>query len=403
MNTHRLVTSSLRVMARYKLRSGFMMLGSVVGVAALTFVLSVGKAAERKILGTVRQLFGASSIVVSSGGGFFMGGPRGEGARLTLDDIEALAGELAAIEIWDPLQVIPAAQARSGERATTVRLMGQSERSERVWDRGASRGEYFDAAAVAGAARVAVIGETVVRELFGDQDPLGAEILVGSVPVRVIGVLQRFGTDVHGMDRDNEIVVPITTAMRRLMNVDSIRAAKLLVRDPGGVAEATREVKRILRERHALAAGQPDDFTVVTSLAVQRMVGRIERIFFLYLPLVAGVSLLAGGAVAASLMLVSVNERVGEIGLRRAVGARPSDIRLQFLVETAVTTLGGGLLGIVLGTALALVVASRFGLSGAFSGTAIVVGLALSIVVGLLAGVLPARRAALLQPTEALR
>jgi putative ABC transport system permease protein len=169
------------------------------------------------------------------------------------------------------------------------------------------------------------------------------------------------------------------------------------------MAETTREIKRILRERHALAAGQPDNFTVVTSLAVQRMVGRIERIFFLYLPLVAGVSLLAGGAVAASLMLVSVNERVGEIGLRRAVGARPSDIRLQFLVETAVTTLGGGLLVVALGAALALVAASRFGLSGAFSGTAIVVGLALSIVVGLLAGVLPARRAALLQPTEALR
>ncbi len=403
MNTRRLVTSSLRTMARYKLRSGFMMLGSFLGVAALTFVLSVGRAAERKILGTVRQLFGASSIVVSGGGGFFMGGPRGESARLTLDDIEAVVQQVPVIEAWDPIQVLPGAPARHGERSTTVRMMGQSERSERVWDRGASRGEYFDAAAVAGSARVAVIGETVVRDLFGNEDPLGAELLVGSVPFRVIGVLQRFGTDVHGMDRDNEIVVPITTAMRRVMNVDSIRAAKLLVRDPTQVGAVTAEVQRLLRERHHLVSGQPDDFIVVTSLAVQRMVGRIERILFLYLPLVASVALLAGAAVAASLMLVSVNERTGEIGLRRAVGARPSDIRSQFLVETAVTTLGGGLGGILIGSALALLMASRFGLSGVFSPTAILLGIVLSIGTGLLAGVLPARRAALLPPAEALR
>ena len=175
------------------------------------------------------------------------------------------------------------------------------------------------------------------------------------------------------------------------------------MRDPAQVGAVTREVTRILRERHRLASGQPDDFTVITSLAVQRMVARIERIFFLYLPLVAGVSLLAGAAVAASLMLVSVNERTGEIGLRRAVGARPADIRSQFLAETMVTTLGGGLAGTLFGSAGALFVADRFGLSGVFSVTAILLGIALSIGTGLLAGVLPARRAALLQPAEALK
>ncbi|HLA76044.1 MAG TPA: ABC transporter permease [Vicinamibacteria bacterium] len=403
MKAQRLVKSSLRAMARYKLRSGFMMLGSLVGVAALTFVISIGATAERKLLGTVRQLFGASSIVVSAGGGFFMGGSRAEAARLTIDDLETIAQELPGIEVWDPLQVLPGAQLRRAEQTTTARLMGQSERSERVWERGTTSGEYFDAAAVAGSARVALIGETVARELFGDQDPLGEEILIGSVPFRVVGILERFGTDVHGMDRDAEVVVPISTAMRRVMNVDSIRAAKLLVKDPSLVEETTRQVKRILRERHALAAGQPDDFTVVTSLAVQKMVGRIERVFFLYLPLVAGVSLLAGGAVAGSLMLASVNERVAEIGLRRAVGARPEDIRAQFLIETAVTTLGGGVMGIVIGGAGALLLASRMGLGGVLSGQAIALGIVLSTVTGLLAGLLPARRAALLQPADALR
>jgi putative ABC transport system permease protein len=372
-------------------------------VAALTFVVSVGAAAERKLLATVRQLFGASSIVVTGGGGFFLGGPRGEAVRLTLDDIEALAQELPAIEAWDPLQVLPQAQVRHGDRTRSVRLLGQSERSERVWDRTAARGEYFDAASVAGSARVAVIGETVARELFGDEDPLGAELLVGSVPFRVIGVLQRFGTDVHGIDRDNEIIVPISTLMRRVLNVDAIRAARLLVRDPALVEEAAREVKRILRERHALAPGQPDDFTVVTSVAVRRMVGRTERVLFLYLPLVAGVSLLAGAAVAASLMLASVNERTGEIGLRRAVGARSGDVRLQFLLETAVTTIAGGLGGILIGAGVGLLVASRMGLTGALPATAILLGIVVSVATGLLAGVLPARRAAMLQPADALR
>ncbi len=403
MRSLRVVGSGLRAAARYKLRSGFMMLGSLLGTAALVFVISVGTAGERKLLATVRQLFGASSIVVSAGGGFFMGGPHGEAARLTLDDAEALAREIPAIETWDPLQVLPEAQLRHGDLTASARLMGQSERAERVWNRGVSRGEYFDAAAVAGSARVALIGETVARDLFRDGDPLGAEVLVGSVPFRVIGVLQRFGTDVHGMDRDAEIVVPISTAMRRVLNVDSIRALKLIVRDPAQVGAATREVKRVLRERHALAAGQPDDFTVMTSVAVQRMVARAQRVVFLYLPLGAGVALLVGGAVASTLMLAAVSERVAEIGLRRAVGARPRDIRLQFLVETAVTALGGGVAGIVVGGALALAVAQRMGLGRGLSVTAILLGLALSTATGLAAGLLPARRAALLPPAEALR
>jgi len=243
----------------------------------------------------------------------------------------------------------------------------------------------------------------VVRELFVGEDPVGADVLVGSVPFKVAGVLQRWGTDVHGMDRDNEVVVPITTAMRRVMNVDAIRGAKLLLRSASDTGTAVAEVKRILRERHGLAAGQPNDFTIMTSAAVQQMLAKTERVLFLYLPLVAGIALVAGGAVAASLMLASVGERTGEIGLRRAVGARPADIRLQFLLETAVITLGGGVVGILVGSAAALFVASRLNATGSVSAGAVLLGIVLSVATGLLAGVLPARRAALLQPADALR
>lgn len=402
MRTAQLVRHVLRAMARFKLRSGFLMLGSLVGVAALTLVVAVGEGAERKILATVRQLFGESSILVITRGGRLLGGPRADAARLTLADLEAAARELPGIAAWDPQQGL-SAPVRAGGASGTALVLGHSERFEGVWDRGVSRGETFDAAAVRGSARVALLGETVARELFGEEDPLGAEILIGSVRFEVIGILEPFGTDAHGMDRDDEIVVPVSTAMRRLLNVDTIQSAKLLVADPAAVEETAGEVRRLLRERHSLSPGQPDDFTIITAVQVQKMVARTQQVLFLFLPLVASLSLLAGSVVGASLTLASVNERTGEIGLRRAVGARPEDVQWQFLLETTVTTLGGGLAGLLAGLAGAREVARRLSLDGAFSWKVVVLALAAAALTGLLAGVLPARRAARLQPADALR
>jgi putative ABC transport system permease protein len=403
MSTTRLAGHSLRMMGRYKLRSSFMMLGSLLGVAALTLVISVGQAAQRKMLKTVGQMFGDSSVMIFDGGGHMMGGPRSPGTRLKIDDIEAVAKELPGIEAWDPLQALSGASVRRGGVTDSARVLGQSERSEQVWGRTASRGEFFDATAVTGSARVAVIGETVANELFKNEDPIGADIEIGSVPFRVIGVLQPWGTDPHGMDRDNEVVVPISTLMRRLTNVDTISAAKLLVTDPARAKEMTKGITRILRERHALAAGQPDDFSILTATQVRQMVTEVRRVMFLYLPLVAAVALVVGGIVSASLMLASVNERVAEIGLRRAVGARSEDIRLQFLLETAATTLAGGIGGIVLGYFGAQLGASRMHLGHITPWTAALIGVIASTVVGFAAGLLPALRAARLSPAEALR
>ncbi len=217
------------------------------------------------------------------------------------------------------------------------------------------------------------------------------------------GVLERLGTDIHGMDRDNEIVIPVTTAMRRVMNVDVIRAIKLLVRDPERVDQTQKAVSRVLRGRHSLAEGQPSDFTLLSRSFVQKNVAKVQRVLFLYLPLVAAIALFAGAAVQATLMLSSVSERVAEIGLRRAVGARPADIRLQFLLETAIVAVGGGLLGAAVGSGLAIFLPARVNLGAGFSPMAVSLGLALAAGTGLLAGVLPARRAALLEPAVALR
>ena len=400
--TTRLIAHSVGVMARYRLRSATVMLGSLVGVTALTLVVSLGQGMEAKVLKTVGPMLGDSSILIISGGSRIMGSPRAGASRLTIDELTALAAELGDIDSWDPQQEVSSV-VRYRETTATVRVLGQSERGERVWARTVTRGQYFDAAAVSTSARVAVIGDTVARNLFGDSEPLDAEIRIGAVPFRVIGVLEPFGNDMHGMDRDDEIVVPISTLMRRLTNVDTVSAARLVVNDPGREEEIASEIGRILRARHALASDEPDDFRIVTTVEVRDTVAFIRRVLRLYVPLAAAVVLLVAGIVAATLMLSSVNERVGEIGLRRAIGARPEDIRLQFATETAVSILTGGLGGLLLGYAAARFAASRLQLGVAFSWEAVLIGLVGSAIAGLLAGVLPARRAARLQPADALR
>jgi putative ABC transport system permease protein len=402
MSRVRLLGHSLRALDRHRLRSTFIMIASVVGVAALTFVLTVGQGARRKMLTTVRQIFGDASIVVVTGGQQLTGGPRPDAARLTIDDVEAVAAGVPAVTAWDPQQV-RIAPVRHGREATSVRVLGQSERSERVWSRPVTRGRYFDLGEVKRLERVALIGETAARELFGGADPLQAEILIDAVPFTVVGVLERFGTDLHGMDRDNEIVVPVTTLMRRLANVDTISVAKLLLDDPAHSEAAATAVRRALRARHALAPGQPDDFTLLTPVEVRRLLGRMQNVLTVYLPLGALLVLLVGGMVAATLMLGAVNARVGEIGLRRAIGARAADIGWQFMAESAITMLGGGVIGAGLGVGAAQLLAAHLKLGPVFSWWTVALGVLLSLATGLLAGVWPARRAARLLPAAALR
>ena len=398
----RLVRHSLQSMNRHKLRTFFMMLGTLIGVSALTLVISIGDTAQRKILKTVGQLFGDSSIVILDGGGKNMANYRGPAARLKTDDLDSIIKQVPGIEAFDVQQVL-SANLRYGSATHTAQVLGQTERFERVWNRTASKGETFDASAVSGAARIAVIGETVARELFGNEEAVGKDIQVGSVPFRVVGVLEPWGTDPHGMDRDNEVVVPISTLMRRLTNLDTIAAAKLLVIDPNSADETKEQIRRTLRERHALSPGEPDDFTIVTATEVRRMVGQVQRVLFLYLPLVAGISLIAGGILSATLMVASVQERVAEIGLKRALGATPEDIKRQFLLETVLATLAGGIGGILIGFVAANLAATRMHLGDVTPWPAALIGLFASGVVGLAAGVLPATRAARLHPVEALR
>ena len=402
MNTMRLIRHSAGLLRRHRLRTGFMMVGSFIGVAALTLVIAVGQVVERRMLTMFRQVFGDSTVMIADGGTHMMGGPRNPGTRLKIDDLESVGKEVPGIENWDPQQGLTAT-VRRGDLTDSAQILGGSERFEEVWNRSTVRGSFFDKTAVESSGRVAVIGQTVADSLFQREDPLGAEIQIGAVPFRVIGVLERWGTDPHGMDRDNEIAVPISTLMRRVTNLDTISGAKLVLAPNAHEDEVAKAAEAVLRERHGLSRDQPNDFSILTASEVRQMMTSIERIFTLYLPLVAAVSLIVGGIVSASLMALSVKGRTSEIGLRRAIGARARDIYLQFLVETAATTLAGGLGGIALGYALARLGATRMHLGSISPWSAAVLGISASILVGLAAGLLPARQAARMTPLDALR
>lgn len=404
MKKNRVIKSGIKNMVRHKMRTFFMMIGVVIGITALTLIISLGKGTEKEVMNNIERMFSASNILISAGGGRMMGGPQSGGptTTLTISDIEALQASIPNIDMWDPMQMIFGREVKYKEKSTNLRIFGHSPTAEEVWNRSVSSGTFFTQVEMESSARVALIGEIAVQELFGDEDPLNKQIRIGTVPFRIIGVLEPMGTDPHGMDRDNEIHAPITTVMRRLMNVDYIMSAKLHLRDPEQMDENVDDITRILRKRHSLAEREPNDFSIMTPVEVQEMVSAANRIFNLFLPLVAGISLVVGGVIVATLMLISVNERTSEIGLRKAVGARAKDILLQFIIETTVITFSGGVIGILLGILGVLFMASMMQVPAFVSWQALVLGVGFSFGVGLIAGVGPARRAAALDPVETL-
>jgi putative ABC transport system permease protein len=382
-----------------------MMLGTFIGVLALTIVVAIGQGTRDAVLGNIERMFAGSSILLTAGGGGMMGGPRGAGptTTLTIDDLETIQSTVAGIQVWDPMVQVGSREVVYQGNSSTVRVLGHSDRHEVVWNRGASRGAIFGEAEVRSSARVALVGETLAREVFEGADPIGLQLRIGAVPFEVIGVLDSMGIDPHGWDRDNEVIVPYTTAMRRLMNVDYIGTARILADNDADLDAAVLDITGLLRERHALAEDEPDDFHMITPVQVREMVGSMNRVFTLFLPLVAGISLLIGGIVVANLMLMGVNERRSEIGLRKAVGARARDIWVQFLLESSLVTVSGGLLALAVAAAALALVAQGMEIPSIMPWEAATLGLGAAVVVGLIAGVAPARRASQLDSATTLR
>lgn len=403
MNTKLLFSGSAKMMMRYKMRTFFMAIGIVVGVTALVFMRAMGVGAEQAMMDTVNKTFSTATINVIAGGGHM--GPRSGGPITSLKsaDFDALTNDVDGVVLAGAMQWMPGQDVRYQGTTRQLTLYGYTADTEAIWQRGVMEGDYFTGQEIESASRVAVIGRNAADALFGAEDPIGKQVQVGSVPLRIKGVLELQGIDTHGADKDDEIHVPLTTLQRRLMNVDHVFAGRVILDDSGNVEVAAAQIKAVLRERHSLAANEPDDFLVLTPELVQDIVANANRVLLQYLPAAAGVALLVAAIVIANIMLIAVRERVPEIGVRKAVGAEDGQINFQFLIETVVVALTSGLFGAGIGILASVVYGSMSGVPMVITLGSMALGLGAAVVVGIVAGFMPARQASHMDPISALR
>lgn len=403
MKSKKIIKSGLQVLIRHKLRSFFMMLGFIIGTSSLILIVAIGIGSRQKMMDNIEKQFSASNIMIGAGGGMSGAFSGGIPTTLVLEDIETIKEEIANVEDYDPVQMLIGQDVKHGSNRCNAQIEGHAPAAEELFNRSVTNGEYFSESDMKSSARVALIGEKVVQDLFIDEDPINQEIRIGTVPFRVIGVLEKMGIDPHGIDKDYDIYIPITTLLRRLMNEKHLMFAKLKIIDTNKMEETVAQINDVLRERHYLTAQEAADFYILTPVAIQEMVDATNRIFTLFLPLIAAISLLISGVIIMNLMLMSINERKNEIGLRKAVGANSRDILIQFLAEATLITFIGGLIGTILGLLGVKLMSTMMEINFVFPINAILIGLLSSITIGLLAGVIPAQRAARLDPVESLR
>ena len=391
MNNKLLLQGSLRSMMRNKLRTLFMSIGVMIGVGTLIAGQSLGTGAEKEITERVNKLFGPGSIMVIS-------------RTLTYGDIEAIESQMGQVIASAPRFGYVEEDISAGGLSRKAAVFGHTVEGETVWNRGVSEGRYFTNGDMSKTARVALIGHRLSDALFGEGgDAIDQEIMIGSVPFRIVGVLEPAGIDPHGEDRDEDIYVPITTAMRRLYNMEYVGMAKLIVSNHETVEEDGDEIAEILRQEHNIALGEDEDFAIYTSKFAGQMIQKANRILTVYMMAAAAVVLLVAAIVIASIMLVVVRERIAEIGLRKALGATAQNINFQFFAEVVVITLVSGVLGIGLGLSAANLVSMYINVPVIITPLAVGLGLGAALLVGIASGILPARKAANLDPVEALR
>ncbi len=405
MNFLQTVLEALESLNANKMRSGLTMLGIVIGVAAVSAMLAVGRGAEATITGSISGI-GTNLLFVFSGGNPDVRNPK----PLTLADARALADPFAAPSVQ---AVAPVVQgnvevASGGEKTNTV-LVGATTEYLSMRNYALLEGEFFTPEHLAGRASVALLGPEVADNLFGRRDGLAGEtIRINGQPFRVLGILAPKGGGAFGSE-DNVIIVPLDTARLRILRRQSDRVGMILIQavSPEAVPQASEEVAQILRQRHRCEIGA-DDFIVFSQEDFLNLARTITGVLTIFLGGIAAISLLVGGIGIMNIMLVSVTERTREIGLRKALGARKRDILVQFLTESSLLSLLGGLLGIGLGWLISFIV----GRIAASSGTpftpvlhldAILLATLFSAAVGLFFGIYPANRAANLEPVEALR
>lgn len=391
---------ALRALRRNKLRTLLTMLGIIIGVTAVISAISIGNGAKTQVEAQVASL--GQNVLSVFPGSFSTGGARGGwGSRSTLtpEDAQAILREVENVvavsgEVRDRNQVL------ANGRNWNTQVMGESPEylSIRAWD--LATGSMFTEADVRGAAKVCIVGKTVADELFNGEDPIGQTLRIRDIPFKVLGVLQSKGVNFFGQDQDDTVVIPYTSAMRRVSGRDFLSSILIQADKADHMERIQRDTAAVLQQRRG--AREPD-FTVRSQLELAEAATATAKTMTALIGSVAAISLLVGGIGIMNIMLVSVTERTREIGIRMAIGARGHDILLQFLIEAVTLSIIGGALGICGGIGVSKIIAAKMDWPTVTSTTSIVVAFLFSAGVGIFFGFYPARKASKLDPIDALR
>ena len=384
-----------------KLRSLLTMLGIIIGVAAVIALVSIGNGVKQDIENSISSL-GSNLLVV------LPGAPRTPGARssqgsmksLKISDYEAIA-KLEGVKAASPMTNGSYVVIYQNKNWTTS-VAGVNSNFQDVNNWTMTSGRFFSDKNVQNRERVAVVGQTVVKNLFADEDPVGKEIRVKNIPFRVIGVLKSKGNGTMGNDQDDTVLIPYTTSMERVEGIDYLRRVYVVAKDDGGIDRLQADIENLLRVRHNIKDTNLDDFNIQNMKSIMETVAQTTGTFTLFLGAVAAISLVVGGIGIMNIMLVSVTERTREIGVRKALGATYSVIVTQFLIEAVVISLIGGFIGIAFGIGASKVIGMVSGMSTVVSVPTIIMSFAFSMAIGLIFGIYPARKAAKLNPIDAL-
>ena len=384
-----------------KLRSLLTMLGIIIGVAAVIALVSIGNGVKQDIEDSISSL-GSNLLVV------LPGAPRTPGARssqgsmksLKISDYEAIA-KLEGVKAASPMTNGSYVVIYQNKNWTTS-VAGVNANFQDVNNWTMTSGRFFSDKNVQNRERVAVVGQTVVKNLFADEDPVGKEIRVKNIPFRVIGVLKSKGNGTMGNDQDDTVLIPYTTSMERVEGIDYLRMVYVVAKDDEGIDRLQADIENLLRVRHNIKDTNLDDFNIQNMKSIMETVAQTTGTFTLFLGAVAAISLVVGGIGIMNIMLVSVTERTREIGVRKALGATYSVIVTQFLIEAIVISLMGGFIGIAFGIGASKVIGMVSGMSTVVSVPTIIMSFAFSMAIGLIFGIYPARKAAKLNPIDAL-
>ncbi len=392
-----------RALRRNKMRSVLTALGIIIGVAAVIAMVGIGNGAKAQVEAQIASL-GENVILIFSGSTTSSGIRTGWGGAGTLkiEDAEAIRREVPGV-IGVSEEVVSTTQVAAGNQNWFTRIFGESADYFDIRQWPLADGAPFTAQDVRGANKVCVIGRTTATQIYGNENPIGQILRIKNVPFTITGVLTPKGLSPQGVDQDDIVVMPYTSAMKRVIGGTTLRNINVQIGDPGQIAAAQQQIITLLRQRHNIRPGRDDDFTVRTQQEIAEAATATSRVMTVLLGAIAGVSLVVGGIGIMNIMLVSVTERTREIGVRMAVGARGNDILTQFLIEAVTLSSVGGVIGIICGIGASTLLSTYAHWPTLISIASIAIAFLFSAAVGVFFGFYPARKAAALDPIEALR